>query len=98
MMVRCARPAMATWFEALLVGDDEEHLMAVGESALDEVVRIEHLLSRHDPASETSRINRAAAFRPVRLDREMFAILRKGLWWSEETGGYFDLCAGSGAC
>jgi thiamine biosynthesis lipoprotein len=89
---------MATWFEALLVGDDEEHLTAVGESALDEVARIERLLSRHDPASETSRINREAAFRPVRVDREMFAILRKGMWWSEETGGYFDLCAGSGVC
>ena len=43
---------MATCFEALLVGNDEEHLMAVGEAALDEVARIERLLSRHDPASD----------------------------------------------
>src|SRR5205823_9036018 len=97
MMVRSARPAMATWFEALLVGDDEEHLMAVGEAVLDEIGRVERLLSRHDPASETSRINREAASRPVRVDLEMFDILRNGLRWSEETGGYFDLCAGSGA-
>jgi FAD:protein FMN transferase len=86
---------MATWFEVLLVGDDEEHLTAVGESALDEVARIERLLSRFDPASETSRINRDAPSRPVLVDREMAAILRDCLDWSAKTGGYFDLCAGS---
>jgi thiamine biosynthesis lipoprotein len=86
---------MATWFEVFLVGNDEEHLMAVGEAALDEVARIERLLSRHDPASETSRMNREAASRPVLVDREMFAILRDCLNWSEKTGGYFDLCAGT---
>jgi thiamine biosynthesis lipoprotein len=86
---------MATWFEVLLVGVDEEHLMAVGEAALDEVDRIERLLSRFDPASETSRINREAGSRPVLVDREMFAILRDCRDWSEKTGGYFDLCADS---
>src|SRR5436305_1118106 len=95
MMVRCIRPAMATRFEVFLVGVDEEHLMAVGEAALDEVSRVERLLSRFDPASETSRINREAGSRPVLVDREMFAILRDCRDWSERTGGYFDLCAGS---
>ena len=84
---------MATRFEARLVGDDEEHLTAVAEAALDEVTRIERLLSRFDPASEVSRIKREAASRPVRVDRELFAILRECREWYDRTDGYFDVCA-----
>ena len=84
---------MATWFEVLLVGDDEEHLIAVGEAALDEVGRIDRLLSRHDPASEVSRINHEAGSRTVRVDRELFAILSDSRDWFDRTDGYFDLCA-----
>ncbi len=93
MTVRCERLAMATRFEMLLVGDDEEHLQAVGEAALDEVTRIERLLSRHDPASEVSRINREASHHPVRVDRELFAILEDCRLWFDRTNGYFDICA-----
>jgi thiamine biosynthesis lipoprotein len=93
MTVRCERLAMATRFEILLVGDDEEHLQAVGEAALDEVSRIERLLSRHDPASEVSRVNLEAAWRPVRVDRELFAILEDCRAWFARTQGYFDICA-----
>ena len=84
---------MATLFEFLPVGDDEEHLTAVAEAALDEVGRVERLLSRHDPASEVSRIHREAATRPVRVDREMFAILADCRAWYDRTDGYFDVCA-----
>ena len=84
---------MATLFEVLPVGDDREHLEAVGEAALDEVERIERLLSRHDSASEVVRINREAAGRPVRVDRELFAILEDCRGWFDRTDGYFDVCA-----
>ena len=67
-------PAMGSWFEAFLIGTDEEHLMAVGEAALDEVSRLDRLLSRHDRASEVSRIHREAAGRPVRVGPELFAL------------------------
>jgi FAD:protein FMN transferase len=93
MTIRCDRLAMATRFEMLLVGDDEEHLRAVGEAALDEVTRIDCLLSRHNPASEVSRVNLEAAWRPVRVDRELFAILMDCRSWFAKTQGYFDICA-----
>jgi FAD:protein FMN transferase len=98
MTVRCGRLAMATRFEILLKGDDEEHLEAVGESALDEVSRVERLLSRHDPASEVARINREAARSPVRVDRELFALLEDCRIWFDKTNGYFDICATGLAC
>ena len=84
---------MATRFELFLVGVDEEHLRAVGEAALDEIARVERLLSRHDPASAVARVNREAAGRPVRVDRELFAILEDCRSWSDRTVGYFDPCA-----
>lgn len=82
---------MATLFEVWLVGDDEENLAAVGEVALDEVVRIERLLSRHDPAAEIARINREAARASVRVGTELFAILLDCLGWYERTRGIFDI-------
>jgi thiamine biosynthesis lipoprotein ApbE len=93
MTVRCQRPAMATRFVFLLVGEDRDHLMAVGEAALDEVTRIERLISRYDPASEVSRINREAPSRPIRIDQELFAILTECRSWFDRTNGYFDICA-----
>lgn len=87
------RPAMATWFEIWLAGDDPEHLAAVGEAALDEIERVERLLSRFDPAAEVARVNRTAAAGPVRVDTELFAILEDCRRWTEATAGYFDITA-----
>src|SRR5438132_927598 len=70
------RVAMGTYFEVFLAGDDEEHLRAVADAVLDEVVRAERLLSRFDPASEVSRINRLAGQQPVLVDVEVLDVLR----------------------
>jgi FAD:protein FMN transferase len=94
--VHLRRPAMATWFEMWLLGDDVEHLTAVGEAALDEIERIERLLSRFDPAAEIARVNREAARRPVKVDAELLAVLEDCRRWFEETGGFFDVAAACG--
>jgi thiamine biosynthesis lipoprotein len=85
---------MATLFEFLLVGDDEEHLTAVGEAALDEVTRIEQLLSIHDPSSELSRINREASRNRVKLSEDLRDILSDCSQFHEKTNGMFDPCWG----
>lgn len=87
------RPAMATWFELWLAGDDPEHLEAVGHAALDEVDRVEHLLSRFDPAAEIARVNREAASGPTRVDPELFAVLEECMRRHQETDGFFDIAA-----
>jgi thiamine biosynthesis lipoprotein len=95
--VVCRRGAMNTLFEMMLVGDDEENLHAAGEAALDEIERIEKLLSRFDPTSETSRINRDAHPGPVIVDHEVVEILRRCHEYSFRTDGYFDVTAVSRA-
>src|SRR5205823_5190090 len=85
------REAMGTYFEVFLAGDDEEHLDSVAEAVLDEVARIERLLSRFDPASEVSRINRLAGSRPVRVDFEVWGLLQACGDYHRCTEGYFDV-------
>jgi FAD:protein FMN transferase len=93
--VHRTRPAMGTLFEVLLHGDDEEHLTAVAEAVLDKVVSVERLLSRFDPRSEVSRINRLAASEAVLVDREVADLLQVCFDAGEWTGGAFDITATS---
>ena len=85
---------MASWFEFRLVGQDEEHLRSVGEAMLDEVQRVERLLSRFDPTGSLARVNREARERPVRVERELLAVLKDCLYWHRRTGGWFNPCRG----
>jgi thiamine biosynthesis lipoprotein len=88
--------AMGTRFAVFLHGDDKEHLEAVAVAVLEEVVRLDGLLSRFDPRSEIARINREAADKPVRVDRELFALLERCERACQLTEGYFDVTAGTG--
>jgi thiamine biosynthesis lipoprotein len=95
--IRQQRPAMGTWFEARLVGDDPEHLAAVAEAVLDEVGRIDRLLSRFDPRSEVARINREASRRALLVDREVLGLLETCRTAWERTEGSFDVTASAAA-
>jgi thiamine biosynthesis lipoprotein len=86
---------MATLFEFLLEGDDEENLAAVGEAALDEVTRIEQMISMHDPTSELARVNREAYAKPVAVTRELFDLLKICRIHHGRTGERFDPCHGT---
>ena len=86
--------AMGTAFEAFLGGADGEHLEAVLGALEDESRRLEGVLSRFDPASEISRINRD--LRPVRLDIEVWGLLAACDEYRRRTDGYFDVTGGQG--
>ena len=85
---RLACAAMGTRFELVLI---ESAFLSAGEAALDEIGRWDQLLNRFAPDSLLSHINRAAASRPVRLDREMFALFRTALEIWRASGGVFDI-------
>ncbi|MBM3836110.1 MAG: FAD:protein FMN transferase [Verrucomicrobia bacterium] len=89
--VAIARNAMATRFEILLHGEDALVLRAAGEEALDEIERLEAQLSLYRPSSEISGINARAASGPVRVEPELFRLLRRAQRLSEESGGAFDI-------
>jgi thiamine biosynthesis lipoprotein len=64
---------------------------AAATAALDEIDRIEALISEWRPTSEVTAINAAAGLRPVRVSPETFECVRRGLEISEQTDGGFDL-------
>lgn len=92
--VTVARHAMATRFEIALFGDHPVDLRAAAEEALDEVQRVETMLSWRNPASPLARVNSRAGQEPVRVNPEIFALLRRCRELSELSHGAFDLSVG----
>jgi len=86
---------MNTLFEIIVHGEDPENEIAAADAALDEVARIETVLSRFDPASEVTRVNREAHQNPVLVSYELLQVLEicQSNW--EKTLGYFDITASS---
>jgi thiamine biosynthesis lipoprotein len=87
--------AMGSRFELFLTEQehDREHLEAVAGDLLEEIRRLDCVLSRFDPRSEIARVNREAAVKPVRVDREVFGLLEKCEEARLLTAGYFDITA-----
>ena len=86
--------AMGSSFSVVLYGNDRARLEAAADRALDEVHRLDRLLSNYRPDSEWSRMNRDAADRPVRLSPELYDLLAACLHYSEVSDGAFDITVG----
>lgn len=63
--------------------------------AVDEISRIETLLSTYKPHSETNLINEKAGIAPVVVSKETFALIARSKKISEITQGAFDITYGS---
>src|SRR6266478_2571304 len=90
-VITLARHAMATRFEIVLHGDDRVALRAAGEEALDEIDRLEARLSLFRPSSEIAHLNAQAAYQPVRVTPELFALLQHAQRLNQDTGRVFDI-------
>lgn len=89
-----ARHAMATRFEFALHGENPVALRAAAEEALDEIQRLESLLSLYRPHSDIGRVNARAALEPVRVMPEVARLIVHALELAALTGGAFDITAG----
>ena len=68
---------------------------AAAEAALDEVARLERILSDYDPQSELSRLSASAPTRrPVPLSADLAAVLIRALAIRDASGGAFDPTVG----
>ena len=88
--IRIARRAMACRFEITLASEDAAWIVAV-RAALNEVDRIEDALTVFRDTSTISSINRTAAAEPVRVNDDVFSLLRDCAFLYRETGGAFDI-------
>lgn len=83
--------AMGCDFQVFAFGEDRALLRSAAEAALEEIERIEQLLSHYLPGSEISYINTHAASEPVRVHPEVFDLIERAIHLSEETRGAFDI-------
>lgn len=86
---------MGNHFEISVVGSDEAWAHNMIAKAVDEIKRIEKLLTTYDENSETNRINRAAGISPVKVCEETFRLIQRSLRISQITQGAFDISYGS---
>jgi len=89
--IKCDEAIMGTAINVELWCDDR----SVGEAAIvavmEEMHRIDRLMSPHKPDSELSIINRDAAHRAVPVCDEMMYLLKRATYFSEISHGAFDI-------
>jgi FAD:protein FMN transferase len=86
--------AMGSSYTVVVYGFDRVALQAAVDAALDEVQRLDEMLTNYDASSEWSGINRNAAQRPVQVTPEMFRLLESCLNYSRQSEGAFDISVG----
>ena len=92
-MTQLSHRAMATEFVIMLASADSD----AGNEALEALEMldgIEAALSVYRSDSEISKVNSAAADRPVAVSPETFGLIQRAIEWSERTDGAFDITAG----
>jgi FAD:protein FMN transferase len=82
---------MGTAISVELWAADARRGVAACAAVMDEMHRIDRLMSPHKASSELSRINRDAARGPVPLSEEMFGLLRHAIAFSVLSDGAFDI-------
>ena len=86
---------MGNTFEFTVVCHDKALAYQKIALAIDEVRRIENLLTTFDDNSQTNLVNRMAGISPVKVDREVFELIKRSLKISAVTDGAFDITYGS---
>ncbi len=86
--------AMGTVIEITLIADDEEKANKAALQALQEIKRIETLMSPWLDSSDVTRINRSAGKERVKISPETFEVIQKAQEISELSEGGFDITIG----
>jgi Membrane-associated lipoprotein involved in thiamine biosynthesis len=85
---------MGNAFEITVVDRDEISANRHIDAAIDEIRRIERLLTTFNDGSQTNLINRNAGIQPVKVDAEIFDLIERSIRISKITDGYFDISYG----
>jgi FAD:protein FMN transferase len=86
---------MGNHFEISVVSDDEAWAEERINMAVDEIRRIEQILTTFKEDSETALINQNAGINPVKVSEEVFRLVERSKRISEITQGAFDISYGS---
>ncbi|RZJ92711.1 MAG: FAD:protein FMN transferase [Chryseobacterium sp.] len=86
---------MGNHFTITVVDTDEQTALANISLAIEEIRRIEKLLTTYQSDSQTNLINDHAGIKPVKVDTEVFNLIQRAVGISKITQGAFDITYGS---
>lgn len=97
MEISCSRvlKLMGNRFEFTVIASDRKSGEKAIDAAIEEVKRIEELLSTYKETSQTNYINEHAGLRPVMVAEEVIQLILRSLKISKLTQGAFDITYGS---
>src|SRR5258708_37699505 len=90
------RYAMGTVFEIVAYSDSAGRASSAIDQALDEVVRLDDVMSNFKPESDLSRMKRQAHFHAVRIPADLYKVIETSLAYSRLSEGEFDVSIGPG--
>jgi hypothetical protein len=93
-LIRRTLPIMGTFGEVAVVHNDETYAQNAIDAALQEMQRVEGVLTRFRPESEVGRANLGAFASPQVVSAETSGVLQSSLLWADATDGAFDPCLG----
>lgn len=78
-------------FEITVLAKDSLQGEVFCNTAIEEVKRIENLISDWIPSSQISKVNQNAGIQPVKVDNEVFDLVERAIKVSQLTNGAFDI-------
>ena len=94
-LVQRTEMLMGNRFDIGVIGSEKVAAERAIEKAIEEIRRIEALLSTFKEDSQTNQINKMAGLQPVEVEEEVYALIERAGRISELTQGAFDLTYGS---
>lgn len=82
---------MGSRFDLTVVAESKSEGDTFIDLAVDEISRIEKLISSWNPNSQTSLINKNAGIKPVYVDKELYDLIGRAIKISQLTKGAFDI-------
>ncbi len=82
---------MGSRFDITVVANNETEGNQYIDLAVEEITRIEKMISSWDSLSETAEIIGNAGIKPVKVDKELFDLIARSIKISELTSGAFDI-------
>jgi FAD:protein FMN transferase len=85
---------MGTVFEIVAYGESAAQASSAVDQALQEVVRLDDVMSDYKPESALSRLNHSSHSRPESVPPDLYRVIGQALQYSRLSGGKFDVTVG----
>jgi len=90
-LIKETRMIMGTFAEVSIYSNDEKTAGKAIEESLNEMERMDRIMSNYKNDSELSRLNKKAVKSPVPCKGELLEVIEQSQYYSELSGGAFDI-------